>query len=312
MKIHNINIDIEKDDIIHQISKATKIHPERLMIEENILKKIEKPITLREEKNYLFVFSDIDRLSYLNSEGVYQPLYSNSLYVENSKELEMNEECNCYLFIVHDILDQEQKDYKHIDIQQEYKSKHSNNIFIIRDQEILSDEFCDRLVDFIDKQVERNVEVWDEDNHINCRSISIDKLKDKAIKKELDDKIFNILGKVIEYLCKTYNVPPSSGDSGYTLRKIYGPTRLHIDNIYSEAINNKRYIPVRKIRNLSVIMALNGDYEGGEFYFPVQDYNIKLNKGDIIAFPPFWTHPHMVNAPSNGTYRYTVSTLLYQ
>ena len=309
MKIHNINIDIEKDDIIHQISKATKIHPERLMIEENILKKIEKPITLREEKNYLFVFSDIDRLSYLNSEGVYQPLYSNSLYVENSKELEMNEECNCYLFIVHDILDQEQKDYKHIDIQQKFK--HSNNIFIIRDQEILSDEFCDRLVDFIDKYVERNVEVWDEGNNVNCRSIFIDKLKDKAIKKELDDKIFNILGKVIEYLCKTYNVPPSSGDSGYTLRKIYGPTRLHIDNIYSEAINKKRHIPVRKIRNLSVIMALNGDYEGGEFYFPVQDCKIKLNKGDIIAFPPFWTHPHMVNAPSNGTYRYTVNTWLF-
>ena len=42
---------------------------------------------------------------------------------------------------------------------------------------------------------------------------------------------------------------------------------------------------------MSVIIALNDDYEGGEFYFPKQDYKVKLKKGDIICFPPYHTHP---------------------
>ena len=37
-----------------------------------------------------------------------------------------------------------------------------------------------------------------------------------------------------------------------------------------------------------------------------------LKKGQIIAFPPYWTHKHMVNAPTNGTYRYTINTWLFE
>ena len=63
---------------------------------------------------------------------------------------------------------------------------------------------------------------------------------------------------------------------------------------------------------MSVIIALNDDYDGGEFYFPIQDYKIKLKKGDIILFPPYWTHPHKVYSPLNRTYRYTINSWLYQ
>ena len=63
---------------------------------------------------------------------------------------------------------------------------------------------------------------------------------------------------------------------------------------------------------MSIIIALNDDYEGGEFYFPTQDFKIKLKKGQIIAFPPYWTHPHMVDSPTDGTYRYTINTWLYE
>ena len=104
----------------------------------------------------------------------------------------------------------------------------------------------------------------------------------------------------------------STGDSGYCLRKIYGPTRAHSDGISVTAVQDGKYIPIRKIRNLSLIMALNSDYEGGEFYFPIQDYKVTLKKGQIIAFPPYWTHKHMVNAPTNGTYRYTINTWLFE
>jgi len=63
---------------------------------------------------------------------------------------------------------------------------------------------------------------------------------------------------------------------------------------------------------MSIIIALNDDYEGGEFYFPIQDFRIKLKKGQIIVFPPYWTHYHMVDSPINETYRYTLNTWLYE
>jgi len=310
MQIHNIDIDTENTDIINQIFKGTKVHPERLMVKETYKDKIiDFYIELSKDKNYLFVFSDIFNLSYLNTENVYQPLYYNSLYVENYTKLQMNMICNCYLFVVHDILNEDQKNYNYLNAYNE--SIISNNIFLIRDQKILDDELCDRLFDFIDKNVKQDVEMWTNHTNVNCCSMLIKNIQDENTRKEFDDKLFSVIGKVIEYLYKN-EITLSAGDCGYNLRKIYGPTRCHSDNIIAEKTKDNRYIPIQKIRNMAVIMALNGDYEGGEFYFPVQNYKIKLNKGDIIAFPPYWTHPYMVNSPSNGTYRYTVNTWLYQ
>ena len=79
-----------------------------------------------------------------------------------------------------------------------------------------------------------------------------------------------------------------------------------------EKLIDKDLISIHKIRKLSVIICLNDDYDGSEFYFPAQDYKIKLKKGEAIAFPPYWTHPHEVSAPENGTFRYTINTWLYE
>jgi predicted 2-oxoglutarate/Fe(II)-dependent dioxygenase YbiX len=90
-------------------------------------------------------------------------------------------------------------------------------------------------------------------------------------------------------------------------RKIYGATKLHTDTDGSRMDMND----VLASRTLSVIIALNDDYEGGELIFPLQNYKIKLKKGQLIAFPPYWTHPHYTNEPENDTFRYTINTWLY-
>ena len=93
------------------------------------------------------------------------------------------------------------------------------------------------------------------------------------------------------------------GDSGYQLRKIHGTTRLHADGSLDNDGGN--------IRNLSCIIALNDDFGGGEVSFPKQDFLYQMNKGDILIFPPYHTHPHQVYPPHAGTYRYTINTWLY-
>jgi predicted 2-oxoglutarate/Fe(II)-dependent dioxygenase YbiX len=125
--------------------------------------------------------------------------------------------------------------------------------------------------------------------------------------RTIDKKLYKIIGDICKKLFIDFGIK-CQGDSGYCLRKIYGETRIHSDNIFSDNTNKD----INKIRNMSLIINLNDNYEGGEFYFPIQNYKIKLKKGDIILFPPYWTHPHMVYSPINNTYRYTINTWLFQ
>ena len=185
-----------------------------------------------------------------------------------------------------------------------------NNIFIIENKELISDELCNELINYIDSTTEFKIEKWGLNQNVNCKYININEIKETELKDKFDNDIYKIMNYTINYLNNAYDIT-CSGDSGYTLRKIDGPTRLHKDGISVEQIDN-RFIPIKKVRNMSIIIALNDDYEDAEFYFPVQDFKIKLKKGQIIAFPPYWTHPHMVDSPRNGTHRYTINTWLYE
>jgi hypothetical protein len=185
-----------------------------------------------------------------------------------------------------------------------------NNIFIIENNELITNDLCNELINYINTTNNFSIEKWDVNRNVNCKYININDIKETEIKDKFDNSIYKIINYLINYLNNEYNLI-CSGDSGYCLRKIHGPTRLHKDGINIEPIDN-RYIPIKKIRNMSIIIALNDDYDGGEFYFPIQDFKIKLKKGQIIIFPPYWTHPHMVYTPLNGTSRYTINTWLFE
>ena len=186
----------------------------------------------------------------------------------------------------------------------------SNNIFIFENSELITNDFCKELINYINTTSNSLTEEWGNNTNVNCKYINISDIKEDEIRTKFDNDIYKIINYIINYLNNEYGII-CSGDSGYCLRKIHGPTRLHKDGISVELIEN-RYIPIKKIRNMSIIIELNDDYDGGECYFPVQDFKIKLKKGQIIAFPPYWTHPHMVSGPLNGTYRYTINTWLYE
>jgi len=62
-------------------------------------------------------------------------------------------------------------------------------------------------------------------------------------------------------------------------------------------------------RELSVILNLNDDYEGGDLVFYDQKENevkrLKLGKGSIIFFPSNFMYPHMIEPITKGT-RYSI------
>lgn len=293
----NINKDkIEENynndnELIKYISDTLNIHIERLKI-------IEK-------KN-----NNTDNLNILDNQFILIITDKEIKHIKKNKDLQEYQENNIIqnYIIIEDIIQNNNV---------KYNKKHNNltnSIMIINDENILSSDFCDEIITIIDEIIDtnkNNVEKWELNQNVNCLYFNSDcsKLSNQEKIKKLDDEVFKIISKVIAILNKDFGII-STGDSGYCFRKIYGPTRLHQDGVIINPVNNR--LSVKKIRNMSIIIALNDDYEGGEFYFPKQDYRIKLKKGDIICFPPYYTHPHMVDAPLNRTYRYTINTWLFE
>lgn len=289
--IKNLNND---NELIKYISDTLNIHTERLKI-------IEK-------KNNSI--DNIQKINILNNQFILIISDKEIKYIKKNKDLQKYQENNIIqnYIIIEDIIQN-----NNIEYEKKY-NKITNSIMIINNENILSSEFCDEIINIIDEIInnkKNNIEKWEINQNVNCLYFSSDsnKLKKEEKIKKLDDEVFKIISKVISILYNDFGII-STGDSGYCFRKIYGATRLHKDGVIINPVNNR--LSIKKIRNMSVIIALNDNYEGGEFYFPKQDYRVKLKKGDIICFPPYYTHPHMVDAPLNRTYRYTINTWLYE
>jgi hypothetical protein len=106
--------------------------------------------------------------------------------------------------------------------------------------------------------------------------------------------------------------------SGFILRKIFGPTRLHIDGLTLDKAFNKQHLRVAPedrfvnmdspfVRNCTAVFTLSDHHEGGDFCFPNCRLSLKLTKGSLLLFPPYWTHPHYTTELLNNTYRYTMT-----
>lgn len=71
--------------------------------------------------------------------------------------------------------------------------------------------------------------------------------------------------------------------------------KIHCDHIHSMFDGQRKGIPI-----LSVLGALNDDYEGGDLIF-WGDEKIKLKAGQIMLFPSNFMYPHTVTTVTKGT-----------
>lgn len=170
----------------------------------------------------------------------------------------------------------------------------TNGITLLHDDNILNPRLCDAIRNYIDKQDQLDSTSIQQDSHVQC-------LEKQVFKKDpFYPEITEVFLRLRTFI-KSFLDLKVMGNSGYTLRKIHSTTRLHADGTTDDIY----------VRILSCIVALNSDYGGGEITFPKQDFKTVMEKGDIILFPPYWTHPHMVFPPHRGTNRYTINTWLY-
>ena len=187
-------------------------------------------------------------------------------------------------------------------IKDELEEINLTSIYILRN--VISNEKMQDIKKFIDKYANINGEYSDE-NNVKSTYLHFQDIE------QYNSKIYQEIKRTFEYIRNKTEIPihnlKSSVDySAMQLRKINGPTRMHVDALTSPIFENQ----TTNIRIYSVIVALNSDYEGGQFYFPRQNVTVKLKAGEALIFPPYWTHPHCTNA-LNGTFRYTINSWFY-
>jgi hypothetical protein len=173
-----------------------------------------------------------------------------------------------------------------------------DDIFIIHN--LLLDTFCENIRNIIDTQANQHITSYTPVSAMlgyvtTLGDISIDNI---LIKQDISlllsgyvRAITNIISKFNNNIFQSY-IPKISN---IEFRKLSGETRQHIDNINRDSP-----------RLLTCIIMLNDDYDDGIFSFPKQNVHFKPKKGDVILFPPYWTHPHKVSSPTNG-FRYAIT-----
>jgi len=178
---------------------------------------------------------------------------------------------------------------------QEYNIKEilNTNIYIVED--VFNKEECESLIKFIEGHNKKR-DKYLIDGYVFYLS------DEKEEDREVDYMIYTKIRKILGSMKKKNPYLSVTGDIQYHLRKMIGETELHVDEVRSSNID---YL-LNKTRCMAMIINLNDDYTGGEFIFPHQSISLKLKRGEVLLFPPFWTHPHKVNSVSSP--RYTITT----
>jgi len=190
------------------------------------------------------------------------------------------------------------------------KDSKDNEMFdgIILLDKVIKPSLAKELINYIDSSNDTLEESYGDTKNVMCDYLNISDIRNPKTKEKLDGGLFKVIGKIIQNIYDKHGIL-SSNDTGYCLRKIYGKTRRHTDGVLGYT-KTEQLVSPKSIRNMSIIIALNDEYDDGEFYFPHQNKKIRLKKYQAVAFPPYWTHPHEVSAPKKGTFRYTINTWL--
>jgi hypothetical protein len=192
----------------------------------------------------------------------------------------------------------------------EERGEPGSNVFTISD--VFTIAQCNEIIEFI----MANSALWSErgvdygsKNNVECKFLSLQEMMTNEISgaSKLDDLIFKRVNAVL----KAFSIirPDFNGqnDSGYTLRRIHGGTKRHADGVNSKVSGFSNFV-----RAASFIAVLNDDYDGGIFNFPAQNLKFKVKKGEVVLFPPYWTHPHSVTSVGEGQARYTINTWIME
>jgi len=176
-----------------------------------------------------------------------------------------------------------------------------STIYVI--ENVLSDEFIKQMLS------------------IRTHSSRIDLISFPAVLSYFKKYWFeNIEPLVSDYFFSVFDVKNGVGlnMSEKVLNDIKNYSRTKFRNIYTLRYTpeNSQHEPKNvhiDFDNFTYVGCLNDNFDGGELNFPLQKFNVKIKKGDVVFFLGGITHPHFVNAVNTGIRDvFVVQTLPYE
>ena len=181
-----------------------------------------------------------------------------------------------------------------------------SNILIVPN--IITDEGIDFILKYVDTQTKKDLAVFD------TELTDKNKRKESSVIKEIRDTQYVDINPILEDLFLLYkNVIENVINPFYNIKihdseipqllcyNVGGHYNSHID---SEALwkTPTGELIWRKVfdRDLSTIIFLNDNFEGGELVFPELDITIKPKKGTLICFPSGRNYLHQVKPVTSG------------
>lgn len=119
---------------------------------------------------------------------------------------------------------------------------------------------------------------------VNIINLNFDK------RKKIDTSLYECMQVAIQKYNDIHEHVSIVEDTGYLYLK------YNIGNFYIEHTDSFKEIP----RAVSCSIALNDDYEGGEFCFFQKELKYKMKKGSVLMFPSNFMYPHEIVPVTRG------------
>lgn len=170
---------------------------------------------------------------------------------------------------------------------------------IVKEDNFLSDDFCDELVNEL-STIKFDEATVDNDHYDETiRKAAVTYIIDEALQD-----------RIIDFIKLRYNVDANRVPMFDVLRYHTGGHYIaHSDGSHVHVIDD-HYIAKRVIeldRDLGVILYLNKDFTGGDLVFDHTNERLAPKKGMLVAFPSDWKHLHHVEEITSGV-RYAIVT----
>jgi len=181
----------------------------------------------------------------------------------------------------------------------------------------ITKEMCKALCNYADDRTATDLSVFDPDstNSTNEVKFAVDKSVRNTQMVEYDDDLgqqFNeVIGKAVrEIINPHYGIEVKSAEAVQFLKYgVGGKYDVHIDaeSLWHVKANNTLVWKKSMDRDISILIYLNEEYEGGELVFPNQHISLNPKAGMLVAFPSDHHFAHGVKPVTAGT-RYALVT----
>lgn len=177
--------------------------------------------------------------------------------------------------------------------------------YIVVMEDVIPLELCDKILkEYADSNDWQTSTIATGDTNTNVRNTDIIGIsantvieKNSEVRKELDSNVFTYANKVINAYNQKFPTAMIQQDNGYDL------LRYKTGGFYVQHTDSFMQQP----RAVSCSIALNDDYEGGEWAFWNREKIVRVKKGSVIMFPSNFMYPHEILPVSKGT-RYSIIT----